>query len=244
MAIGDAVKSRGFVEYGRYCTLLIFDTKSNTECVLPCIVHSRQWCVMPCCATLCCAVLHAKLTCSFQSTTFCSCAVLQLILCFAEMSLLCCAVLCCQELLYKEPSCEELRFKLCVLHCRQPMPYRPVENRMQDYNEVLGRLPQQDQEELLHTQAARCMDCGTPFCHQTASGESQAAFQLAAACCGSLTCQSVPYHTISYLVIQYSNGASSFSTNCAATRLPGMYSPLVTTHLPANQILEPCWQRG
>jgi len=57
-----------------------------------------------------------------------------------------------------------------VEYGRQPLPYRPVEDRLQDYGEVLGRLPQQDQEELLHTQAARCMDCGTPFCHQTSSG--------------------------------------------------------------------------
>ena len=58
-----------------------------------------------------------------------------------------------------------------VEYGRQAMPYRPVEDRLQDYGEVLGRLPQQDQEELLHTQAARCMDCGTPFCHQTSSGQ-------------------------------------------------------------------------
>jgi len=57
-----------------------------------------------------------------------------------------------------------------VEYGRQPLPYRPVEDRLQDYGEVLGQLPQQDQEELLHTQAARCMDCGTPFCHQTSSG--------------------------------------------------------------------------
>ena len=60
-----------------------------------------------------------------------------------------------------------------VEYGRQPLPYRPVEDRLQDYGEVLGRLPQQDQEELLHTQAARCMDCGTPFCHQTASGKAR-----------------------------------------------------------------------
>ena len=57
-----------------------------------------------------------------------------------------------------------------VEYGRQALPYRPVEQRVQDYAEVLGRLPQKDHEDLLHTQAARCMDCGTPFCHQTASG--------------------------------------------------------------------------
>ena len=65
---------------------------------------------------------------------------------------------------------EAAKLRGFVEYGRQPLPYRPVEDRLQDYGEVLGRLPQQDQEELLHTQAARCMDCGTPFCHQTSSG--------------------------------------------------------------------------
>ena len=74
---------------------------------------------------------------------------------------------------------------------------------MQDYNEVLGRLPQQDQEELLHTQAARCMDCGTPFCHQTASGESQADFELLHAVDRrhATACHIIPFHTSSYNTI-------------------------------------------
>ena len=37
-AIGDAVKSRGFVEYGRYCTVLILCTTRHRVC----------------CVTLCC----------------------------------------------------------------------------------------------------------------------------------------------------------------------------------------------
>lgn len=65
-----------------------------------------------------------------------------------------------------------------VEYGRQPLPYRPVEDRLQDYGEVLGRLPQQDEEELLHTQAARCMDCSTPFCHQTSSGKTLSLFCL------------------------------------------------------------------
>ncbi|MDR3275921.1 MAG: glutamate synthase subunit beta, partial [Treponema sp.] len=39
--------------------------------------------------------------------------------------------------------------------------YRPVEERLNDYSEVEIRLP--DEERRL--QAARCMDCGLPFCH-------------------------------------------------------------------------------
>ena len=69
-----------------------------------------------------------------------------------------------------KPVGEATKMRGFVEYGRQPMPYRPVEERLQDYGEVLGRLPEQDEEELLHTQAARCMDCGTPFCHQTASG--------------------------------------------------------------------------
>jgi glutamate synthase (NADPH) small chain len=40
-------------------------------------------------------------------------------------------------------------------------PTRPVEERIRDYKEVYESLPA---EELVR-QAARCMDCGTPFCH-------------------------------------------------------------------------------
>jgi len=38
---------------------------------------------------------------------------------------------------------------------------RPVDERVKDYEEVYSLL----QEEKLRTQAARCMDCGIPFCH-------------------------------------------------------------------------------
>ena len=53
---------------------------------------------------------------------------------------------------------------------RQPMPYRPEEERMQDWKEVVADMSSEDREDLLHTQAARCMGCGTPFCHQSHSG--------------------------------------------------------------------------
>ncbi|QZY27916.1 glutamate synthase subunit beta [Nocardioides coralli] len=51
-------------------------------------------------------------------------------------------------------------------HGREVAPRRPVEERVQDWNEVypdgIGRalLP------IVNTQAGRCMDCGIPFCHQ------------------------------------------------------------------------------
>jgi glutamate synthase (NADPH/NADH) small chain len=38
---------------------------------------------------------------------------------------------------------------------------RPVQERIRDYNEFVDRLPDQK----LNEQAARCMDCGVPFCH-------------------------------------------------------------------------------
>lgn len=56
------------------------------------------------------------------------------------------------------------------LYERSPLPYRPVEERLADWNEVTGRLPDQEENELLKTQSARCMDCGTPFCKQRVSG--------------------------------------------------------------------------
>ena len=45
---------------------------------------------------------------------------------------------------------------------RQKQPYRPVTERLRDWREVY--LPYPDSE--LRNQAARCMDCGVPFCHQ------------------------------------------------------------------------------
>ncbi|MGE3178309.1 MAG: glutamate synthase subunit beta [Vicinamibacterales bacterium] len=45
---------------------------------------------------------------------------------------------------------------------RKKMPARPVAERVHDWQEVY--LPYQ--EDILKGQAARCMDCGIPFCHQ------------------------------------------------------------------------------
>jgi len=55
-------------------------------------------------------------------------------------------------------------------YARKPMPYRPPEERVQDWKEVHAKISPDTRGELLHTQAARCMECGTPFCHQTATG--------------------------------------------------------------------------
>ncbi len=44
---------------------------------------------------------------------------------------------------------------------RQPVGYRPIEERIRDYRELeLPLTPDQ-----IHQQAKRCMDCGIPFCH-------------------------------------------------------------------------------
>ncbi|MGA2071650.1 MAG: glutamate synthase subunit beta [Sedimentisphaerales bacterium] len=48
-----------------------------------------------------------------------------------------------------------------VKYKRQPTGYRPVEQRIHDFKELeLPLTPEQ-----LQQQAARCMDCGIPFCH-------------------------------------------------------------------------------
>ncbi len=44
---------------------------------------------------------------------------------------------------------------------RVPIPHRPVQQRVKDWQEIDLLLP----ERTLHEQAARCMDCGIPFCH-------------------------------------------------------------------------------
>ena len=44
----------------------------------------------------------------------------------------------------------------------EKQPYRPVDERLQDWNQVMQAWP----VEPLKKQASRCMDCGIPFCHQ------------------------------------------------------------------------------
>jgi glutamate synthase (NADPH/NADH) small chain len=45
---------------------------------------------------------------------------------------------------------------------RDKQPYRPVEERLHDWRQVMRPWP----TEQLQKQGARCMDCGIPFCHQ------------------------------------------------------------------------------
>ena len=45
---------------------------------------------------------------------------------------------------------------------REKQPYRPIEERVQDWHQVMQAWP----VEPLKVQAARCMDCGIPFCHE------------------------------------------------------------------------------
>lgn len=45
---------------------------------------------------------------------------------------------------------------------RDKQPYRPVAERLRDWRQVMAPWP----AEPLNHQAARCMDCGVPFCHQ------------------------------------------------------------------------------
>ena len=47
-------------------------------------------------------------------------------------------------------------------HGRAKQAYRPVEERKQDWKQVMQTWP----IEPLKAQASRCMDCGIPFCHQ------------------------------------------------------------------------------
>jgi glutamate synthase (NADPH/NADH) small chain len=46
-------------------------------------------------------------------------------------------------------------------HERESIHYRPVEERLRDWREIYAPLPAGE----IETQAARCMDCGVPFCH-------------------------------------------------------------------------------
>jgi glutamate synthase (NADPH) small chain len=48
-----------------------------------------------------------------------------------------------------------------IEHQRELAPRRPVAERLNDWFEIYGQLP----EDKLREQGARCMDCGVPFCH-------------------------------------------------------------------------------
>ena len=53
---------------------------------------------------------------------------------------------------------------------RSPLPYRPVNERIGDWEEVHASPSNEERAELLNTQSARCMDCGTPYCLNKATG--------------------------------------------------------------------------
>jgi glutamate synthase (NADPH/NADH) len=69
------------------------------------------------------------------------------------------------ETLPRRPSKIDNAVKLrgFVNYEREALPYRPVEERLKDWGEVMAHT---NQDALLKTQSARCMDCGTPFCQQ------------------------------------------------------------------------------
>lgn len=50
-----------------------------------------------------------------------------------------------------------------IAYEREGVQYREPSERLHDYNEVMMETKPGP---LLKTQSARCMDCGTPFCHQ------------------------------------------------------------------------------
>jgi glutamate synthase (NADPH/NADH) small chain len=55
-------------------------------------------------------------------------------------------------------------------HARVDAPKRPVDERLGDWHEVYAALPARERNEQVSTQAARCMDCGIPFCHSGSAG--------------------------------------------------------------------------
>ena len=68
------------------------------------------------------------------------------------------------------PSGTSLKARGFLDYGRAPLPYRAVAERLGDWGEVVADLPPAEKDDVVTTQAARCMGCGTPFCHQTATG--------------------------------------------------------------------------
>lgn len=54
-----------------------------------------------------------------------------------------------------------------IAYKREGISYRDPNSRMNDWKEVMVETKPGP---LLKTQSARCMDCGTPFCHQVSTG--------------------------------------------------------------------------
>jgi glutamate synthase (NADPH/NADH) len=57
-----------------------------------------------------------------------------------------------------------------VWRYRAALGYRDATERLLDWKEVGRHDAAEETAALLGTQSARCMDCGTPFCHQTNTG--------------------------------------------------------------------------
>ncbi|QGK70820.1 glutamate synthase small subunit [Allosaccharopolyspora coralli] len=53
---------------------------------------------------------------------------------------------------------------------RRNAPKRSTDDRLGDWNEVYAALSTEERAEQVSTQAARCMDCGIPFCHSGSAG--------------------------------------------------------------------------
>jgi glutamate synthase (NADPH/NADH) small chain len=51
-------------------------------------------------------------------------------------------------------------------HGREVAGRRPVDERVEDWNEVYPGSAGRALLPIITTQAGRCMDCGIPFCHQ------------------------------------------------------------------------------
>jgi glutamate synthase (NADPH/NADH) len=69
---------------------------------------------------------------------------------------------------------------------RETLPYRAPDERLSDWKEVTrtassaacaegAKLDGTELDDLLHSQSARCMDCGTPYCQATSHSEASAA---------------------------------------------------------------------
>ncbi|SER55226.1 glutamate synthase (NADPH/NADH) small chain [Propionibacterium cyclohexanicum] len=56
-------------------------------------------------------------------------------------------------------------FKGFMKYPREVAERRPVDERVEDWNEVYPGTPGRAVLPIIQTQAARCMDCGIPFCH-------------------------------------------------------------------------------
>ncbi|WP_024877207.1 glutamate synthase subunit beta [Saccharomonospora piscinae] len=53
---------------------------------------------------------------------------------------------------------------------RAEPPKRPRHDRVRDWREVYADVEPEERDDAVRTQAARCMDCGVPFCHSGTAG--------------------------------------------------------------------------